>query len=95
MIRQVGMQPRPAAVAAAIKPGDVVVMIRGLFAVDAQIAFAAEFDRRAAHIDADLLAAPGAQSPQLGGGKRGGGDRRLRRGADGERRRSTGSAPLR
>ena len=87
MMRQIGMQPREAAVAAAIKPGDVVVVFVGDFAVDAQISFAAKFDRRAAHIDTDVLPASAAQPPQLRGRQRRRGNRRLRRGAHRERRR--------
>ncbi len=82
MMRQIGMQPRPAAVAAAIKPGDVVVMIVRNFAVDAQITLAAEFDRRVSHVDADALAAAGAQPPQFRGSQRRRPDRRLRRRSD-------------
>ena len=53
-------------------------------AVDAQVTLAAEFDRRVAHSDADLLATSDAQAPQLAGGERRGGDRGLRKRADGE-----------
>ena len=87
MMRQIGVQPRPAPVAAAIKPGEVVVIFVGPFAVDAQITLAAEFDRRMAHIDADVLAASGAQPPQLRRGQRRGADRRLRRRSHRKRRR--------
>ena len=58
MMRQIGVQPRPAAVAAAIKSRDVVVIFVGHFAVDAQVALAAEFDRRMAHIDGDVWLRP-------------------------------------
>ena len=87
MMRQIGVQPRPAAVAAAIKPGEVVVIFVRPFAVDAQITLAAEFDRRMAHIDADVLAAAGPQPPQLRRGERRRADGRLRRRAHRKRRR--------
>ena len=87
MMRQIGVQPREAAVAAAIKPGKVVVIFVGPFAVDAQITLAAEFDRRMAHIDADILAASGSQPPQLPRSQRRGADGRLRRRPNRERRR--------
>ncbi len=87
MMRQIGVQPRPAAVAAAIEPGNGVVMIDRRFAVDAQISLAAKFGSRMPHIDADGLAAPGARPPQLRRRERRSADRRLRRGADRERRR--------
>jgi len=51
----------------------------------AQVVFATEFDRGAAHVDADTLAATGAQPPQLIRCQRRGGDGRLRRGVDRER----------
>ena len=63
MMRQIGVQPRPAPVAAAIKPREVVVIFVGSFAVDPQITLAAEFDCRMAHIDGDVLAASAAQPP--------------------------------
>ena len=87
MMRQIGVQPREAAVAAAIKPGEVVVIFVGPFAVDAQITLAAEFDCRMAHIDADVLAAAGAQPPQLRRCQRRSADGRLRRRPDSKRRR--------
>ena len=79
MVRQIGMQPREAAVAAAIKSGEVVVIFVRHSAVDAQISFAAKFDGRAAHVDAHALPAPGAQPPQFGGRQRRRADRRRRR----------------
>ena len=82
VMRQIRMQPRPAAVAAAVQPGDAIVMIVKLFAVDPQITFAAKFDRRVAHFDAHPLAASAAQPPQFGGGERRGADRRLCRRPD-------------
>ena len=57
MMRQIGVQPREAPVAAAIKPRDVVVIFVRPLAVDAQVTLAAEFDRRVAHVDADTLPA--------------------------------------
>ncbi len=82
MMRQIGVQPHPAAVAAAIKTGNAVVMVLGHLAVDAQIALAAKFDRALAHLDADVLPAAGAQPPQFGGSERRRADRRLRGRAD-------------
>ena len=65
VVRQISVQPHPAPVAAAIKPGDAVVIFGRHLAVDAQVALAAEFDRRRAHVDGDALAAARAQPPQL------------------------------
>jgi len=56
----------------------MIVMIVRLFSIDAQVAFAAEFDGRITHLDAHALPAPAAQPPQFGGGKRGCADRGLR-----------------
>ena len=78
MMRQIRMQPGPAAVAAAVQPGYLIVMIIRVLAVNAQITLAAEFDRGAAHFDADPLAAPGAQPPEFGCGERRRTDCRLR-----------------
>src|SRR5580692_9927124 len=84
MMRQVGVQPHPAAVAAAIKPGDVVVIFLVRLTVDLQITLAAEFDGRVAHVDADVLPLAGAQPPKFRGGQGGGRNRRLRCGSGGE-----------
>ena len=84
MVRQVGVQPHPTAVAAAIKSGDAVVIFGRNIAVDAQIALAAKFDRRCAHVDRDALAPAAAQTPQFAGGERRRRDGRLRGGADRE-----------
>src|SRR5271157_5637853 len=65
MMRQIRMQPRPAAVAAAVQPGYLIVVIIRVFAVDAQVTLAAEFDRRVAHLDGHALAAPVAQPPKF------------------------------
>jgi len=59
------MQPHPAAVAAAVKPGDVVVIFLVRLAVDLQITLAAKFDGRMTHVDGDVLPLAGAQSPKL------------------------------
>src|SRR5258708_36139007 len=45
MVREVRMQPNPAAVAAAIEPGDLVPQLGRGLAGDAQIALAAKLDR--------------------------------------------------
>src|SRR5262249_49619589 len=58
MMRQIRMQPRPAAVAAAVQPSDLVVVIIRVLAVDAQVTLATEFDRRVAHFDRHALAPP-------------------------------------
>ena len=78
MMRQICMQPGPAAVAAAVQPGYLIVMIIRVLAVNAQITLAAEFDRGATHFDADPLAAPSAQPPKFGCGERRRTDCRLR-----------------
>src|SRR5262249_60843700 len=57
---QIGMEPPPAAIAAAIESRDRVVIFGRRLSIEAQVAFAAEFDRGAAHVDADALAAPRA-----------------------------------
>ena len=92
MMGQIGMKPHPTPVAAAIESRDRVVIFGRRLSIDAQVAFAAEFDRGAAHVDADTLAATGAQPPELNGCQRRGGDGRLRRGVDrkrgGQHRRS-------
>jgi hypothetical protein len=77
MMRQIRMQSRPAAIAAAVKPGDLIVVIIKVLAVDAQVTLAAEFDRRATHFDGHALAASGAQPPEFGRGKRRSTDRGL------------------
>ena len=87
MMRQIGVQPCPAAVAAAVKPGEVVVIFVIRFAVDAQITLAAKFDRRRAHIDADALPAAATQPPDLGRRERRSPDRRLGRRPDRKGRR--------
>jgi len=52
--------------------------------IDAQVPFAAEFDRGVAHVDADPLAATRAQSPQFAGRQSRGGNGHLCCGADGK-----------
>src|ERR1700676_1263138 len=84
MMRQVGVQPHPAAVAAAIKAGDVVVIFLVRLAADLQITLAAKFNGRMTHVDADVLPLAGPQSPKLSRRQRGRGNRRLRRSAGGE-----------
>ncbi len=84
MMRQIGVQPRPAAIAAAVETADAVVEIIHRLAVDAQITFAAELDRRAPHIDGNALPAAGAQAPYLRRRQSRRRNRRLRRSADRE-----------
>src|SRR5262249_10242202 len=87
MMRQIGVKPRPTAVAATIKSRDrVVILGRGL-SIDAQVPFAAEFDRGAAHVDADALETARAQPPQLARSESGGGNGRLRGGTHAKRGR--------
>jgi hypothetical protein len=78
MMRQISMQPRPAAVAAAVQPGYLIGVIIEVLAIDAQVTLAAEFDRGVAHFNAHALAAPAAQLPEFGRGERRRTDRRLR-----------------
>jgi hypothetical protein len=85
MMGQIGMKPHPTPVAAAIESRDRVVIFGWRLSIDAHVVFAAEFDRGAAHVNADTLAATGAQPPQLIRCQRRGGDGRLRRGVDRER----------
>jgi hypothetical protein len=63
MVRQSGVQPHPATVAAAVQSHDPIVMMVRLLALDPQIALAAEFDGRVAHFHANALAAAVAQPP--------------------------------
>ena len=78
------MKPCPATVAAAAEPGYQVMMVVELITVDTKVTFAAKFNRRVAHVDADILAAAGAKPPKLGRRKRGCPDRCLRRRTDRE-----------
>ena len=87
MRRQIGMQPREAAVAASVKPGNGVVAIGRVVAVDAQIALAAKLDRSLSHIDTDALTPAGPQPPQFRSRERRCRNRGLRRSADRERGR--------
>ena len=81
---QIGMQPHPTTITAAIQSRDLVMILRRRPAIDAQVPFAAELDRGIANVDADPLAATRAQSPQLAGCQSRGGNGRLRCGADGK-----------
>src|SRR5262249_49274185 len=74
MMGQIGMKPHPTAVAAAIKSRDRVMIFGRRLSIEAQVAFAAEFDRGAANVDADTLAAPRAQPPEIACGERRGRD---------------------
>ena len=87
MMRQVGVQPHPTAVAAAIKSGEIVVIFGRHLAVDTQIALAAKFDGRGPHVDGNPLPPAGAQPPKFAGCQSRRGDGRLRGGADRERGR--------
>ena len=93
MMGQIGMEPHPTAVAAAIESRDRVMILGRRPAIEAQVAFAAEFDRGAAHVDADFLAAARAQPPEVACGQRGSRNGRLRRGIDRERGRQHGRRP--
>ena len=84
MMRQIGVKPRPAAVAAAVKPGYPVMMIFRRLTVDLQVTLAAEFDRCVAHVDTHALAATGSLPPQRRGRERSRADCRLRRCPDRE-----------
>ena len=86
MMRQVGVQPDPAAIAGTIDADSFVAMLMRRLAVDAQVTLAAEFVAGVAHVDADALPAAGAQMPPFVGGEGGRGGGRLRHGADRERR---------
>src|SRR3974377_1037588 len=66
MMRQIRMQPRPAAVAATVQSRYWIVVVVWILAVHAQITLAAKFDRRVTHFDAHALAAAGAQPPEFG-----------------------------
>ena len=87
VMRQIGVQAQPTAVAAAIEPRDRVVILGRRLSIDTQVPFAAEFDGGAAHVDADTLGAASAQAPQFARCQRGGGDSRLCGGAHAKRGR--------
>src|SRR6185436_5022605 len=87
MMRQVGVDADPAAVAAAVDAGDRIAIVIERLAVETKVMLAAELDRGVAHVDADALLATGAQPPELRRGQRRGRHRRLRRGSHRERRR--------
>jgi hypothetical protein len=90
VVREVRVQAHDPAVARAVHARDRIPERRGRLAVDAQVALAAELDRRRAHVDGDALRATAAQPPQLRRRESGRRDRRLRGGADPERRRQRG-----
>ena len=85
MMWEIRVQPHPPAIAAAVKPGNLVPELLRRLAVDAHVALAAKLDRGIAHIDADGLLPAAAEPPQLRRRKRRGCDARLRGGADGKR----------
>jgi hypothetical protein len=87
MMGQIGMQPHPAAVAAAIQSRDRIMIFGWGPSIDAQIPFAAEFDRGAAHVDTDTLRATRAQPPQFSGCEGGRDNGGLGCRPDGKRRR--------
>jgi hypothetical protein len=62
MMRQVGVQSRPASVTATIKPGDIVVILTRLV-IDTQIPLAAKLYRCVAQIHADMLPPASALPP--------------------------------
>src|SRR3982074_146959 len=82
VMREIRVQPYEAAVAAAVKSGDLVPQLRRGLALDAQIALAAKFDCGIAHRNADVLLPPGTQTPQFSGRERRCRDGGLRRGTD-------------
>src|SRR5262249_1081427 len=86
MMGEIAVNPHPAAVTAAVETGDLAVPVARRCAVDAQVAFGAEFDRRMAQVDVAVLAPAAAQAPKFGGCERGGRDACLRRGTDRKRR---------
>src|SRR5579862_3854698 len=85
-MRQVRVQPDPPVIAAAIKAGDVVVILVRHLAIDAQITLAAELDGCRAHVDADALTRAAAEPPQFAGRESRGSNCCLRRSADRKRR---------
>ena len=90
MVRQIGVQPHPSSIAAAIEPCDSIVILVRRLAIDVQVALAAEFDRGVAHIDADILTLRAGAMTQFRRSKANGRDARLRRSADPERRGQDG-----
>src|SRR5215470_15900827 len=65
VVREIGMQSHPAAVAAAIGAGDLVPRVRRWRAIDAEVALAAELDGGVAHRDSDPLSLAGSEVPEL------------------------------
>jgi hypothetical protein len=90
VMRKIGMNAYPAAVAAAIDTGNAIPQLGGRATVDAQITLAAKLGCRVSHIDCNILGATGAQLVQLAGGQRSGGDADLRDGTDCKRRGEQG-----
>src|SRR3954447_17517384 len=70
MMREVRVQPHPAAIAAAIQASDLVPKLLRRLTVDAHVAFAAKFDRGIAHVNTDVLLPSGALTEELGCGER-------------------------
>ena len=62
MMRQVGVQPDPAAVFGPIHADGFVAVLMGRLTVDAEVALAAELDAGVAHVDADLLPPAGGSA---------------------------------
>src|SRR6202049_1889656 len=66
VMREIGVQTNPAAIAAAVYPSDLVPNVGRRLPVNTEIALATELDGRMAHVDRDELMPSAAQVPQLG-----------------------------
>ena len=87
VVRKVGVVAHPATVASPVDAGDLVPQVGRWSVVDPEIALAAEFDGSVARIDANLLARPATQPPNLGRDQSRRRDGHLGRRSDPERRR--------
>ena len=84
VVREIGVQPDPAAIAAAIGAGDVVPAGPRLAAGERQVALGAEFQGGVAHVDARRLGRPAARLVHRRRRRGRRGDAGLRRRADPE-----------
>src|SRR5262249_11605784 len=85
MVWEIGVEAHLARITRLIDTGDLVPDRRRWALVDALIALAAKLDRGMARLAADGLPPPRALAPDLLGGERAGGNRRLRDRPDAKR----------
>src|SRR4051794_11606292 len=87
MMREIGVAADEPVVSGSVDAGDGVPGGRRRLVVDAQIALGAAFGDGMAQVDANVLRLAAAQSPDFGGSKAGGCDRRLAGNCDAKRGR--------